>query len=133
MTIRAQTSCSPWQEKPNVFVLHCGLDIKSVNKACERLNLVLNIIPFRREEVFAYYVRLDQPGPDMIVIRSHFRPLIDSMKLLKHIPTLVISTHQEPANCRYLYIQAHQGYEGPNASKLYEQIALAILQELSCR
>ena len=131
MTVRVPASCSPLQEKPNVFVLHCGLDIKSVNKACERLDLEVNIIPFRREEVFAYYVRLDKPGPDMIVIRSHFRPLIDSMKFLKNIPTLVVSTHQEPVNCHYPYIQAHQGYEGPNTSKLYEQMALAILQELS--
>ena len=131
MTIRVQTSGSPSQEKPNVFVLHCGLDINSVNKACEKLDLEVNIIPFRREEVFAYYVRLNKPGPDMIVIRSHFRPLIQSMNLQRSVPTLVVSTHHEPANCHYPYIQANQGYEGPSSSKLYEQMALAILQELS--
>jgi hypothetical protein len=121
------------QEKPNVFILHCGLDIKRVEKSCEKLDLSVNITAFRREEVFAYYVRLARPHPDLIVIRSHFRTLVDSMKLQRDTPTIVVSTHQEPANCHYPYIQAQQGYKGSDASKLYEQMAQAIFQALSCR
>ncbi len=131
MTVGIQRGCSPSQEKQNVFILHCGLNIKSVERSCEKLDLAVNIITFRREEVFTYYVRLARPSPDLFVIRSHFRPLIDSMNLQRDIPTLVVSTHQKPANCRYPYIQVHQGYEGPYSSKLYEQMALAILQELT--
>ena len=119
------------QERRNVFVLHCGLDVKRVERSCEKLDLAVNIIPFRREQVFAYYVRLGRPSPDLFVIRSHFRSLINSMNLQRNIPTLVVSTHQEPANCHYPYIQAHQGYEGPDAVRLYAQLSMAIGQELA--
>ena len=116
--------------RKNVFVLHCGLDTKRVKKSCERLDLAVNIIPFRREEVFAYYVRLGKPSPDLFVIRSHFRSLIASMDLHRNIPTLVVSTNREPTGCHYPYIHARQGYEGPDASRLYKQMALAISREL---
>ncbi len=116
--------------RKNVFVLHCGLDTKRVEKCCQRLNLEVKIIPFRREEVFAYYVRLGRPSPDLFVIRSHFRSLISSLELHKDIPTLVVSTHQKPSGCQYPYIQAHRGYEGSDASKLYNQMALEISREL---
>ncbi len=131
MTVRVQTGCSPMQEKRNVFVLHCGLDIKRVERSCEKLDLAVNIMSFRREQVFAYYVRLGRPCPDLFVIRSHFRSLINSMNLQRNIPTLVVSTHQEPTNCHYPYIQAHQGYEGPDAASLYAHLSMAIGQELA--
>ena len=126
-----QKDCSPLRKNFNVFVLHCGLDIKRVEKSCDKLDLLVNITPFRREEVFAYYVRLGRPSPDLIVIRSHFRLLIASMNLLSNTPTLVVSTYQEPGDCPYPYIQAHHGYKGPDAIGLYKQMALAIFQALS--
>ena len=130
MTVRFQTGCSQAQEKPNVFVLHCGLDVRRVERSCEKLDLAVNIVPFRREEVFAYYIRLARPSPDMVVIRSHFRSLISSINLQKNIPTLVVSTHLKPSDCQYAYIQAAEGYAGPDASKLYEQLTMAMHQEL---
>ena len=125
-----QKGCPPLRKFFDVFILHCGLDIKMVEKSCDKLNLPVNITPFRREEVFAYYVRLGRPSPDLIVIRSHFRSLIASMHLLNNTPTLVVSTYQEPFDCPYPYIQAHHGYNGPDAIELYKQMALAISREL---
>lgn len=118
-------------EKQQVFILHCGLDIKKVEKWCEKLDLAVNLIPFRREEVFAYYMRLDRPRPDLIIIRSHFRSLVTSLNQKKHIPTIVISTHQKPADCLYPFIRAKQGYKGLDTFKLYEKLALAMGKELS--
>ena len=122
---------SDMNEKANVFVLHCVLDLKKLQKCCEKLDLAVNLIPFRREEIFSYYVRLDRPRPDLIVIRSHFRFLINSLNQQKCIPTIVVSTHQKPSDCLGLFIRAHEGYEGPHASKAYKMLALAIRQELS--
>ena len=117
--------------KPNVFVLHCGLDMKKVKRLCEKMDLALNLISFRREEVFSYFVRLNRPRPDLIVIRSHFRSLINSLNRRKQIPTIVVSTHQEPSNCLYPFIQADQGYKGHDSFNVYEKLALAIHKELS--
>ncbi|MGD8434651.1 MAG: hypothetical protein PVI73_11110 [Syntrophobacterales bacterium] len=117
--------------KANVFVLHCGLDLKKLLKCCEKLNLAVKLIPFRREEIFSYYVRLDTPRPDLIVIRSHFRSLVNSLNHQKCIPTIVVSTHQKPSDCLSPFIRAHEGYEGPHASNAYKTLALAMRQELS--
>ena len=130
MVVSSKTSYSPPQKKPSVFVLHCGLDIKKVQRLCEKLELEVNITPFRREEVFAYYMRIAKSSPDVIVIRSHFRSLINSIDPEKNIPTIVVSTHQEPAECQYHYIQAEQGYDGPDSSGLYEQLCLTMRQAL---
>jgi hypothetical protein len=118
-------------EKANVFVLHCGLNLKKLQKCCEKLNLAVKLIPFRREEIFSYYVRLDRPRPDLIVIRSHFRSLVNSLNHQKCIPTIVVSTHQKPSDCLSSFIRAHEGYEGPHASNAYKMLALAMRQELS--
>ena len=118
-------------EKANVFVLHCGLNLKKLQKCCEKLNLAVKLIPFRREEIFSYYVRLDRPRPDLIVIRSHFRSLVNSLNHQKCIPTIVVSTHQKPSDCLSPFIRAHEGYEGPHASNAYKMLALAMRQELS--
>ena len=118
-------------EKLNVFILHCGLDIKKVKKTCEKLDLAVNLIPFRREEVFSYYVKLDRPRPDLIIIRSHFRSLITSLNNKKQIPTIVVSSHEKPADCLYPFIRAKLGYDGPDTFKLYQKLALAVSQEIS--
>ena len=118
-------------EKANVFVLHCGLNLKKLQKCCEKLNLAVKLIPFRREEIFSYYVRLDRPRPDLIVIRSHFRSLVNSLNHQKCTPTIVVSTHQKPSDCLSPFIRAHEGYEGPHASNAYKMLALAMRQELS--
>ena len=118
-------------EKANVFVLHCGLDLKILQRCCTKLDLGVNLIPFRREEVFSYYVRLDRPRPDLIVIRSHFHSLVNSLNHQKCIPTIVVSTHQKPTDCLAPFIQADEGYEGSQASNTYEMLALAMRQELS--
>jgi len=86
------------------------------------------MVQFRREEVFAYYLRLDRPRPDLIIIRSHFRTLVNSLNQQKRIPTIVVSTHGKPTACLYPFIQADQGYEG---ARVYEQVALAMFQELN--
>lgn len=130
MLVPRKAGCSPPGEKPNVFILHCGLDIKRVGRACEKLGLPVSMVQFRREEVFTYFVRLNRPGPDLIIIRSHFRSLVDSLNLPKSIPAIVISTHPEPAACRYPFIQADQGYEGTDAFGVYEQVAQAMFREL---
>jgi hypothetical protein len=115
----------------NVFVLHCGLDLRKLQRCCEKLDLAVNLIPFRREEVFSYYVRLDSPRPDLILIRSHFHSLINSLNHQKCIPTIVVSTHQKPADCLAPFIRAHEGYEGPHASNAYKMLALTMRRELS--
>lgn len=119
------------REKANVFVLHCGLDLKNLQKCCENLNLAVKLISFRREEIFSYYVRLDRPRPDLIVIRSHFRSLVNSLNHQKRIPTIVVSTHQKPSDCLAPFIRAQEGYEGPHASNAYKRLARAMSQELS--
>lgn len=117
--------------KANVFILHCGLDLKKLQKCCEKLNLAVKLIPFRREEIFSYYVRLDRPRPDLIVTRSHFRSLVNSLNRQKSIPIIVVSTHQKPGDCLTPFIRAQEGYEGPHASNAYKTLALAMRQELS--
>lgn len=128
MIVPRQTDCSRLGEKPNVFVLHCGLDSKRVERACEKLDLPVSMVQFRREEVFAYYLRLDRPRPDLIIIRSHFRTLVNSLNQQKRIPTIVVSTHRKPTACLDPFIQADQGYEG---NRIYKQLALAMFQELN--
>jgi hypothetical protein len=83
--------------------LHCGLDLKKLQRCCKKLDLAVNLIPFRREEVFSYYVRLDRPRPDLIVTTDCLAP----------------------------FIRADEGYEGPHASNAYEMLALTMRQELS--
>jgi hypothetical protein len=118
-------------EKANVFVLHCALDLKKLQRCCRKLDLAVNLIPFRREEVFSYYVRLDRPRPDLIVIRSHFHSLVNSLNHQKCIPTIVVSTHQKPTDCLAPFIRADEGYEGSHASNTYEMLALTMRRELS--
>jgi len=125
------TGHSGISEKTNVFVLHCGLDLKKLHRFCKKLDLAVNLIPFRREEVFSYYVRLDRLRPALIVIRSHFNSLVDSLNQQKCIPTIVFSTHQKPTDCLAPFIRADEGYEGPHASNAYEMLALTMRQELS--
>jgi len=119
------------REKPNVFILHCGLDIKKVERSCKKADLPVNLIPFRREEVFSYYVRLGRPKPDLIIIRSHFRSLLTSLNQVKEIPTIVVSTHEKPIDCLFPFIRAQQGYDGPATFKLYKKLALSMNDELS--
>jgi hypothetical protein len=118
-------------EKPNVFILHCGLDIKKVERSCEKADLPVNLVIFRREEVFSYYIRLGRPRPDLIIIRSHFRSLLNSLHQVKQTPTIVVSTQGKPEDCIHPFIQAWQGYEGPATFKLYENLALSMSKELS--
>jgi hypothetical protein len=118
-------------EKANVFILHCGLDIKKVERSCEKADLPVNLILFRREEVFAYYIRLGKPRPDLIIIRSHFRSLLKSLEQVKGIPTIVVSTHGKPTDCHHSFIRARQGYQGSDTFKLYEDLALSMSKELS--
>jgi hypothetical protein len=86
------------------------------------------MVQFRREEVFAYYLRLDRPRPDLIIIRSHFRKLVNSLNQQKRIPTIVVSTHGKPTACLDPFIQADQGYEG---NRIYKQLAQAMFHELN--
>jgi hypothetical protein len=118
-------------EKPNIFILHCGLDIKKVERSCEKADLPVNLIRFRREEIFSYYVRLGRPRPDLIIIRSHFRSLVNSLHQVREIPTIVVSTHEKPTDCVHPFIRARQGYGGPETFALYEQLILSMSNQLS--
>jgi hypothetical protein len=117
--------------KQKVFILHCGLDIKKVERVCEKLDLDVDLVPFRREDVFSYYVRLDRPRPNLIIIRSHFRSLIASLNQEKRIPTIVISTHEKPGDCSYLFIRARQGYHTRDSLPTYKELAVAMKEALS--
>jgi hypothetical protein len=105
--------------------------MKKVGRSCEKADLPVNLILFRREEVFSYYVRLGKPVPDLIIIRSHFRSLLTSLRQVKQIPTIVVSTHGKPTDCLHPFIRARQGYDGPDTFKLYEKLALSMGKELS--
>jgi hypothetical protein len=126
-----RVTLSTLPEKTNVFILHCGLDIKKVERSCEKADLPVNLILFRREEVFSYYIRLGRPRPDLIIIRSHFRSLLNSLEQVKEIPAIVVSTHGKPRDCPHSFIRARQGYKGPDTFKLYENLALFMSRELS--
>jgi hypothetical protein len=117
--------------KPKVFILHCGLDIKKVARMCEKLDLDVDLVTFRREDVFSYYVRLDRPRPDLILIRSHFRSLIASLNQQKRIPTIVISTHARPGDCCYSFVRARQGYDASDSLPTYKELAVAMREALS--
>ena len=131
MAVALGVESSQSSAKPNVFILHCGLDIKKVKRFCAKLDLAVNLIPFSKEEVFAYYVRLDRPRPDLIVIRSHFRSLVKTLNHQKQIPTIVVSTHQKPSRCLHPFIQADQGYQGSDSFQAYVKLARAMHEELS--
>lgn len=131
MAVAPGAERSQLSSSPTVFILHCGLDLKKVKRFCEKLDLAVNLIPFTKEEVFSYHLRLDRPRPDLIVIRSHFRSLVHTLNQQKHIPTIVISTHQEPSRCLYPFIQADKGYEGSDSFKAYADLAQTMHKELS--
>ena len=131
MAVAFGAECSQLNEKPNIFILHCGLDIKKVKRFCAKLDLTVNLIPFSKEEVFSYHMRLDRPRPDLIVIRSHFRSLVNTLNHQKQIPTIVVSTHQRPSRCLFPFIQADQGYKGSDSFKAYAELAQAMHKELS--
>ena len=116
--------------KQKIFILHCGLDIKKVERVCETQNLDVDLVPFRREEVFSYYVRLDRPRPDLIIIRSHFRSLVAYLNQKKRIPTIVISTHQKPSDCSYPFIRARDGYDASDSLAIYKELAVAMKEAL---
>lgn len=131
MAVALGAESSQMSAEPKVFILHCGLDIKKVKRFCAKLDLAINLIPFSKEEVFSYHVRLDRPRPDLIVIRSHFRSLVNTLNRQKQIPTIVVSTHQKPSRCLYPFIQADQGYKGFDSFKAYAELAQAMHKELS--
>ena len=118
-------------EKMNIFILHCGLDIKKVERLCEKADLPVNLILFRREEIFSYYIRLGKPRPDLIIVRSHFRSLLNSLEQVKGTPTIVVSTHGKPTDCHHSFIRAQKGYQGDDSFKLYKNLALSMSKELS--
>ncbi|UCG14529.1 MAG: hypothetical protein JSU72_08820 [Deltaproteobacteria bacterium] len=117
-------------QRPNIYILHCGLDIKRLEKSCEKQGIMVSSRAFRKEEVFAYYVRLDRPRPDLIISRNHFLSLVQNLNRTKGIPTVIVSTHKQPVDCFYPFVRATHGYDGPDALQVYEQLAVAVRGEL---
>ena len=113
-----------------IFLLHCGLDKKRLERACERLDFGVTIHRFPREELFAYRMRLARPRPDLIIIRGHFRSLVAGLNGEKQIPTVVISGHHKRQDCGFHFIQAMHGYAGAEALEVYEHAAMIMRQLL---
>jgi hypothetical protein len=106
-----------------LYLLHCGLDGKLLERICRRHGLHVQIHQFPREELFAYHMHLRRKAPDLILIRGHFIPLVHDLDKERHIPYVVVSSKLKYGSGQPVFIHAQSGYETQDQLALYHRIA----------
>lgn len=106
-----------------LYMLHCGLDGKLLQKICARHGLDLEIRQFPREEAFAYHMHPQLPTPDLILIRGHFIELVHACDKERHIPYVVVSSKLKYGKGQPVFIHADKGYGTQETLAVYHAIA----------
>jgi hypothetical protein len=117
-----------------LYMLHCGLDGRILQKICRQYGLQVRIHQFPREELFAYHMHGKRRSPDLILIRGHFIPLVHDLDQQRHIPYVVVSSKLKYGTGQPVFIHADQGYkDSPDTLALYHSIARTIKQMVEAR
>lgn len=106
-----------------LYMLHCGLDGKLLQRICARHGLDLEIRQFPREEAFAYHMHPQLPTPDLILIRGHFIELVHACDRERHIPYVVVSSKLKYGTGQPVFIHADKGYGTQETLAVYHAIA----------
>jgi len=130
---------SPQSSKPDsdkeivLYMLHCGLDGKTLEEVCRQYGIKIHIHQFPREELFAYHMHARRKAPDMILIRGHFISLVHDLDAERHIPYVVVSSKLKYGDGQPVFIHAKKGYESENTLALYHSLARAIKEMVESR
>ena len=116
-----------------LYMLHCGLDGKLLQKICARHGLDLEIRQFPREQVFAYHMHPRYETPDLILIRGHFIQLVKDCDKERHIPYVVVSSKLKYGRGQPVFIHAEKGYGSPEILSLYHAIAEKLKEVVASR
>lgn len=125
------------REKPQkrllLYMLHCGLDGKLLEKICARHGLDVEIRQFPREEAFAYHMHPQFQTPDLILIRGHFIQLVHECDKERHIPYVVVSSKLKYGTGQPVFIHADKGYGSPDTLRVYHTIAEKLKEMVESR
>lgn len=126
---------SPQKPRPRLllYMLHCGLDGKLLQKICARHGLDLEVRQFPREETFAYHMHPQLPTPDLILIRGHFIQLVQECDKDRHIPYVVVSSKLKYGTGQPVFIHADKGYGSEETLAVYHAIAEKLKEMVSLR
>ncbi|SMC24638.1 hypothetical protein SAMN02746041_02072 [Desulfacinum hydrothermale DSM 13146] len=116
-----------------LYMLHCGLDGKLLQKICARHGLRVEIRQFPREQAFAYHLHPQFQTPDLILIRGHFIQLVHECAKERHIPYVVVSSKLKYGNGQPVFIHADKGYGSPQTLALYHAIAERLKEVVTSR
>ncbi len=116
-----------------LYMLHCGLDGKLLQKICARHGLDVEIRQFPREEAFAYHMHPQLPTPDLILIRGHFIGLVHECDKDRHIPYVVVSSKLKYGTGQPVFIHADKGYGTKETLAVYHAIAEKLKEMISLR
>lgn len=116
-----------------LYMLHCGLDGKLLQKICARHGLDLDIRQFPREEAFAYHMHPQFQTPDLILIRGHFIQLVHEVDKDRHIPYVVVSSKLKYGTGQPVFIHADKGYGTEQTLAVYHAIAEKLKEMVSLR
>lgn len=116
-----------------LYMLHCGLDGKLLQKICARHGLDVDIRQFPREEAFAYHMHPQLPTPDLILIRGHFIQLVHECDKDRHIPYVVVSSKLKYGTGQPVFIHADKGYGSEETLAVYHAIAEKLKEMVSLR
>jgi hypothetical protein len=109
-----------------LYMLHCGLNGKILQRVCRQYGLEIEIHQFPREELFAYHMHEQRKAPDLILIRGHFISLVHDLDKDRDIPYLVISSKLKYGSGQPVFIHAQKGYGDKDTLALYHEIARTI-------
>ncbi|SHG13602.1 hypothetical protein SAMN02745206_03327 [Desulfacinum infernum DSM 9756] len=123
----------PLQRPLLLYMLHCGLDGKLLQKICARHGLSVEIRQFPREQAFAYHMHPQFQTPDLILIRGHFIQLVHECDKERHIPYVVVSSKLKYGNGQPVFIHADKGYGAPETLALYHAIAEKLKEVVTSR
>ena len=121
------------QSPPLLYMLHCGLQGVVLGKVCERLGLDIQIRQFREEHFFAYQMRANRQGPDLILVRGHFIGLVNELDLNRNIPYLVVSSKEKYGVGQKHFLHANLGYDTRSTLPLYKAIAGRLKEMISSK
>lgn len=118
--------CEP-KEEIVLYMLHCGLNGKTLQLVCAQYGLNIRIHQFPREELFSYHMHAKRKAPDMILIRGHFIGLVHDLDQERHIPYVVVSSKLKYGNGQPVFIHADKGYADPSDLGVYHELAKTLL------
>ncbi|MCK8601499.1 hypothetical protein [Desulfoferrobacter suflitae] len=117
-----------------LYMLHCGLDGRILQKVCRQYDLNIRIHQFPREELFSYHMHTRRKTPDLILIRGHFIPLVHELDHNRDIPYVVVSSKLKYGNGQPVFIHADKGYkDSQDTLAIYHSLARTIKKMVEAR